>query len=241
MELDHKLIENTFTQSMFISDNQSIKPSIKNGFPFELPSLPSKGFLEDFHHFDQFYANGLSLNPSFGVQSGCNFNSFDAFPYGSSTNMDFYDYECKPFADTNRGHGQVMDNFQSGRYLNLPESNPTDMMVSNQNNSMSLNFQEVKPINFLVPDEVSCVSANHEYQKKVGLNKNRASPSARRTWKGCKKNNLVKGQWTIEEDRYSRSDSYTYTYACWSVFMFGLVAIDACVYNQVLQALGSAG
>ncbi|KAG8638810.1 hypothetical protein MANES_14G064900v8 [Manihot esculenta] len=115
--------------------------------------------------------------------------------------MDFYDYECKPFADTNGGHGQVMDNFQSGRYLNLPESNPTDMMVSNQNNNMSLNFQEVKPINFLVPDEVSCVSANHEYHKKVGLNKNRASPSARRTWKGCKKNNLVKGQWTIEEDR----------------------------------------
>ncbi|KAF2311417.1 hypothetical protein GH714_022805 [Hevea brasiliensis] len=200
MELDHKLTENPLTQSMSLSDFYSNKPSMKDGFPFAVPSSSSKGFLQDFHHFDQFHANGLSLNPIFGVQSGSNFDSFDAFPYGSSTNMDFYDYECKPFADINGGHGQVMDNFQSGRYLNFPQNNPVDMMGYNQSN-MSSNFQEMKPINFVVPDEVSSITANHEYHKKVGLNKNRAQPSTRRTWKGRKKNNLVKGQWTIEEDR----------------------------------------
>ncbi|KDP31088.1 hypothetical protein JCGZ_11464 [Jatropha curcas] len=142
----------------------------------------------------------------FGVQTGSNFESFDAFPYGSSsTNMDyFYDYECKPFAAEHNkgGHGQVMDNFS----LTLPNrsNNPTDIMGSNQGH-MSLNLQGMEGINFLVPDEVSCVTANDNthYQKKICVNNNnyRAQPSTKRTCKERKKHNVVKGQWTIEEDR----------------------------------------
>ncbi|KAG8652564.1 hypothetical protein MANES_06G105800v8 [Manihot esculenta] len=112
---------------------------------------------------------------------------------------------CKPFADNNGGHGQVMDNFQNGGFLNLPHNQSNSigtMMGSNQGQgNMSLGFQEMKPINFVVPDEVSCINANQEYHKKVGVDKNRASSSMGRTWRGRKKNNVVKGQWTIEEDR----------------------------------------
>lgn len=202
MELDNKLIrENPFAQQMFLSDNYSNKPYMKDELiPFE-PTSSRGGFLQDFHHLDQFHASGSSSNPIFGVQTGSNFDSFDAFPYGSSTNIDFYDYECKPFADNNGAHGQVMDNFQSEGYLNLPHRNPIDIIGSNQGH-ISINFQEMKPINFVVPDEVSCVTAKRDFYKKVGMNKNRALPSTRRMWKGRKKNNVVKGQWTIEEDRF---------------------------------------
>ncbi|EEF51989.1 myb119, putative [Ricinus communis] len=120
--------------------------------------------------------------------------------------MDLYDYECKPLADINNigsgGHGQVMDNFQNGGHL--LHLSPIDMVGSNKvQGHMSLNLQEMKPISFVVPDEVSSVTANnHEYPKNVGVNKNnRVSASTRKTWKARKKNNVVKGQWTIDEDR----------------------------------------
>ena len=54
---------------------------------------------------DQFQINGSSSNPIFGVQT-------------QWTSTDFDIYECKPFMD-NGGHGHVVDNSQSGGYLNL--------------------------------------------------------------------------------------------------------------------------
>ncbi|CAK7328882.1 unnamed protein product [Dovyalis caffra] len=190
------------------------KPYMKEEyFPFETPASPSsKGFLQDFNHLDdqanQFHANGSSSNPFFGVQTGSNFDSFDAFPYGSSSNIDFYDYECKPFAGNinggdGHGHGQVSDSFQSGGYLNLSnQRNSIDEIGSNQGH-ISLNFEDIKPVSFVVPDEVSCASTTkNECKEKMGLNKTRTLlPSARKTWKGRKKNSMVKGQWTSEEDR----------------------------------------
>lgn len=185
-------------------------------FPFEtVPASPSsKGFLQDFDHLDddhdsQFHANGSASNPFFGVQTGSNFDSFDAFPYGlSSDDIDFYDYECKPFVGNingggGHGHGQINEDLQSGAYLNMSsQRNPIDDIGSNQGH-VSLNFEEIKPVSFVVPDEVSCVSAaTNECKRKMGLNKTRALlPSARKTWKGPKKNSIVKGQWTTEEDR----------------------------------------
>lgn len=202
MELDTKLREiHAANQPVFLSENY-IKPYMKNDIPFEVPS--SKGtYLQEFdHHLDdhQFHVTGSSSNPVFGVQTPC-FDSFDTFPYNYSSNFDLY--ECKPFADGNGGHGQVMDNFQSGGYLNNHQVNPVNMIGSNQA-QMPLDFQEMKPVNFAVPDEVSCVGTDQNgYYKKAGLNKNnRPYPPARRTIKIGKKSNVVKGQWTTEEDRY---------------------------------------
>ncbi|XP_034925976.1 transcription factor MYB98 [Populus alba] len=198
---------------MFLSN----KPYMKEDyFPFETApaSLSSKGFLQDFDHLDddrdsQFHADGSASNPIFGVQTGSNFDSFDAFPYGLSSDIDFYDYECKPFVGYNinggggHGHGQVNEDLQSGAYLNMSsQRNPIDDIGSNQGH-VSLNFEEIKPVSFVVPDEASCVSAaTNECKRKMGLNKTRALlPPARKAWKGPKKNSIVKGQWTTEEDR----------------------------------------
>ncbi|KAJ0106724.1 hypothetical protein Patl1_18048 [Pistacia atlantica] len=179
-----------------------MKTHIKTEIPFdEGPS--SKGYLQDFHHLDhQFHAS----NPMFGVQTPC-FDSLDAFSAHGylSSNFDFY--ECKPFADNNDvGHVQVMNNFQSGGYLEHYHqilNPPVDVTGSNQSH-MTLSFQEIRPANFVVSDEVSCVSADNisSYYKKSGMNKNnRPYLSTRRTLKVGKKYNVVKGQWTIDEDR----------------------------------------
>ncbi|KAI9384573.1 hypothetical protein POPTR_012G082000v4 [Populus trichocarpa] len=205
MELDNNVKkEKPVSQPMFLSSKACIEEEY---FPFETPCPSSKGFLQGFSHLDDHgNANGSSSNPLFGVQTGSNFDSFDAFPYGPSSNIDLYDYECKPFAGNingGGGHGQVNDSFQSGGYSNLSsQRNSIDEIGSNQGYT-SLSFEEAKPVSFVVQDEVSCVgTAENECKNKMGLNMTRTlQPFARKTWKGRKKNSVVKGQWTTEEDR----------------------------------------
>ncbi|KAK7817845.1 transcription factor myb98, partial [Quercus suber] len=196
MELDTKFRENLASQPILLSDNY-LKSYTKDDFSFEAPS--SKGFLQDFHHLDQFQTSGSSSNPIFGVQTQC-LNS--NFTYGC-TSTDFDMYECKPFMD-NGGHGHVMDNFESGGYLNLPQRNPIDIMGLDRSHMVFTSQDIIKPLNFVVPDEVSCITAENGYYKKIGMNKNRALPTTKKPQKGRKKSNVVKGQWTVEEDRIGK-------------------------------------
>ncbi|KAL2340908.1 hypothetical protein Fmac_008848 [Flemingia macrophylla] len=167
----------------------SLQPSMKDMLSFGNSS--SQGFLPDFHQIDQFHVNDSSSNP---IQTP-NFDAFDNFTIKGSS---FDVYECKPFVE-NSGHAHVMDNFLYGNYsLNLPPRNQLDVMVSNQS-FLPFNLQETKPSTFLAPDEVSSISPMN-YCKSVGVNKNNKSYPTRRTYKGRKKSNIVKGQWTIEED-----------------------------------------
>ena len=220
MELDTKLItENLASQPMLLCDNYLMKPCMKDEFSFEAPS--SKGFLQDYHHPDQFQTNGSSSNPTFGVQTQC-YDSFNNFTYGCSTGFDVY--ECKPFAD-NCEHGHVMDNFQSGGYLNLSQRNPIDIVGSDRIGMAFTTCQDIKPVNFVIPDELSSITAENGYYKRVGMNKNRALPTTIRTYKGRKRCNWVKGQWTIEEDRYRRFNIYLFCLSTCLVFSICFVFI----------------
>ncbi|KAL6181838.1 hypothetical protein ACLB2K_048487 [Fragaria x ananassa] len=230
MELN-KLRDNLASQIPFLvpenNNSYMMKPyNMKEEFiPFE-PSSASKGYLQDFHHLDNRfhqYASGSSSNPMLGVQNPCfepyyndNNNACYTCDQGSPADVNFY--ECKPLIiSENLGHGQVLDNFQSGSsgggYLNFqnPRSNPVGHMmgISHRSGTNFLpltNSQDIKPVSFVVPDEVSCVNSENGYYKRVGMNHkgtstlstiSRAGP----TFKGRKKNNVVKGQWTIDEDR----------------------------------------
>ncbi|KAJ7945857.1 Myb family transcription factor [Quillaja saponaria] len=177
---------------------------VENELPYGVH--PSKEFMQD-HHFDQFQANGSSSNQVSGVENP-NFNPFDPnFTYGCSS-TDFEFYEFKPFVEHHHHPVQahVMDNLQyggGGYSMNLPQKFPVGMMGPNHGYVPYNNYQEViEPMNFVVPDEVSCISpVDNEYYKKVGMNKSRMSPPTTRTYKVRKKTNIVKGQWTTEEDR----------------------------------------
>ncbi|KAJ4840208.1 hypothetical protein Tsubulata_002960 [Turnera subulata] len=209
---------------IFIPETCTNKPPyiMKEEFLFdhEAATATSKGgYLHEFQHLDnQFHGIGSSssTNPMFGVQTGSsNYDPFDAFPYGSSsTSMEFYDqyYEKKPFAfiaDHGPRGSNVMDNFQSegtvgGGYNlmnhHLPQRNSITPNIDIVGSSF--NLQEMKPLsNYGVPDEVSSATHKHDYFKRDGASKNRLLNPTRKSWKGRKKSNVVKGQWTIDEDR----------------------------------------
>lgn len=183
---------------MFSPDNYLRKPYMKEYvFPCETPS--AKSFLQDFNHLDQLHAN-RSL---FGVLTGSNSDSLDVFPYRLSPATHLYECDYKPYTNNNNGlYGR--DNFQSGGCLNLPQENLIDMIGPNQSH-MSLDLQETKPMNIEVLDGTPCATTKYDYYTKGGLYKNDAIlPLTRRTGNTPKKEpiNLVKGQWTAEEDRY---------------------------------------
>ncbi|KAJ1418278.1 SANT/Myb domain [Sesbania bispinosa] len=193
MDLETKIRETYASHPMHLQESY-LKPSIKDEIPFGVPS--SQGFLQDFHHIDQFHhVNGSSSNPVSGVQTP-NADPSDNLTFVcSSTGFDAYEF--KPFVENSGTH--VMDNFLYGGYSNLPQRNQMDVMVTNQS-YFPFNPRETKPMNFVVPDEVSCITpVNHS--KRVGMNKNnRTYTTTRRTHKVRKKSNIVKGQWTVEED-----------------------------------------
>ncbi|CAK8566766.1 unnamed protein product [Lathyrus sativus] len=159
---------------------------------FSVPS--SQGFLQDFNHIDKFNLHGTFFNPGSGVQN-----------FDPSDNFSFVDNEFKPFVENNSGNGHafVMDNFLHGGYglNNLSQkNNQVETMVTNQSNYFPFNInipQETKPLNFVAPDEVSC-TPSMKFYKRFGINRNtKGYPISRRYRKNS---NVVKGQWTVEED-----------------------------------------
>lgn len=198
MDFDRKYKENLGSQPMLLPENY-LKSYMGDG-GFSLEACSSKAFFQDFHHLDhQFPTNASSKTLQFGVQTAC-LDPFDSFTYGSGMNLDVY--ELKPYAE-NVG---VMENFQSnngGGYLlhHHQRAAAADMMGLDRGR-VAFNCQEIKPVNFVIPDEV-CIAAENSLYKKISMSsaKNGASPAAKKTYKGRKKTHVVKGQWTIEEDR----------------------------------------
>ncbi|XP_058091837.1 transcription factor MYB98-like [Magnolia sinica] len=150
------------------------KADIRDGFSFEACS--SKG-PQDLLNFDQFSTNGLLPNS--------NFDPFGAFASGYSSNFDVGG-GIKTFV---AGHGDgVFDNFQ-----NVGER-------IEQDRCRGLNFcNSVEPMNFVLPDEISCVTGDNGIYGEVGLSKK--NMQVKRSGKIQKKSHVVKGQWTLEEDK----------------------------------------
>lgn len=195
------------------------------------PSSHGNNIFQDGLHMDPFQVYGpSSSNYSVGVQTANFVNPFDnSFSFGCSSLADFDVYESKPFTEningiTIKGNAHVMENnIQLGGNINYSlnvsherniqmEMMDADHLMSNNNNSyfpFDSHHQEInKPmINFVLPDvEVPIISADHSFLRRVGLNNNKhrrfSAASLRRACKVRNKSNLIKGQWTVEEDRY---------------------------------------
>ncbi|XP_057950956.1 transcription factor MYB98-like [Malania oleifera] len=211
MEFDTKYgreIDVASTQKPIFPYDNYLKHEMEDGFSFE---ASSKALLQDLQPLDQFPIYGSSSSsPDFRVQpynppldNGCslNMNMYESKPFGENST-----YGASSFVMEN-----ISTNFQSGggylfnQYLHraiLPANN----MIEVDRSFLPFNCQEIKLVNFVLPDEVSCTttpSDNGYYKNFNGIDKGiRASTLGRRTYKGRKKNsNVVKGQWTIEEDR----------------------------------------
>ncbi|KAI4303848.1 hypothetical protein MLD38_039437 [Melastoma candidum] len=143
-------------------------------------------YLHEFHHLDHHFY----VNPSPSSYP------FDPFPY-SIAPVDPGSYECKPFLGNGCGHGRVVDGFQLPRDL----AGGKTIGTANDKSSSCLDHSwDVKHLDFVVPDESSRVddTANRRFNDKIATNyKGKRSASS-----SCiRKPNLVKGQWTMDEDR----------------------------------------
>ena len=213
MDFNRKYKENlSFSQpTMFFPENY-VKPLYMGGEGdggFSLEPCSSKSLFQDFHHLDhQFHTNASSKTSQFGVQTAY-LDPFKNFTYGSSMNLDAH--ELKPFAE-NVG---MAENFPTnnggegggGGYMlqhHHQRTAATATTAAEMVGQVGFNYQEIKLVNFVIPDEVSCITGENHLYKKISVNsaKNIVSPTPQKTHKGRKKPHVVKGQWTIEEDRW---------------------------------------
>ncbi|XP_023516757.1 transcription factor MYB98-like [Cucurbita pepo subsp. pepo] len=205
MEFESSLRQNLSSQIQQVCSENYAQICKNDELSFEI--FASKGnYLQEFHNLDHFHPIGSSSNhPVMEDENLCSFDPLNPYSYGCSSNNnmgieDLYDFSKGCTTDQNGGCGQVMDNFQScGDYYY--QRNQIEIMGLERNSMIPLNFQEIKPVNFIVADEVSCVTSGHGHIQKAIMNKNATFPSLLRTSKVRKKPTVIKGQWTIEEDR----------------------------------------
>lgn len=202
MELESNLREN------LISTQVCKKDELLSSFEI-FASPKGNTYLQEFHHLDhQFHPIGNSSSNNYPVMEDENLCS----SFNPLNNNNSYSYGVEELYEFNKGNAtadQVMDNFQNcGDYYhccnNFRQRNHQIEIMGLERNSINipLNFPEIKPLNFMVPDEVSCITSgrNGHIQKGI-INKNTNFPSLLRTSKGRKKPTVIKGQWTVEEDR----------------------------------------
>ncbi|KAJ8440292.1 hypothetical protein Cgig2_012728 [Carnegiea gigantea] len=169
--------------------------------------------LQDLHTLDKFNLNGSSSsstpNPFFSMQTIC-LDPFDNSTFGYLPNFEFY--ETKPI-ETHVG------NYSGGRFIPLIDNfnqngcgflghsqmiTPINMVSpsSHQNHHNILSYREFGLITrYPPPDEGSSTSPKND-SIMVANNSPSTITMARKEGRGQKKKtNVVKGQWTIEEDR----------------------------------------
>ncbi|XP_010250365.1 PREDICTED: transcription factor MYB98-like [Nelumbo nucifera] len=185
MEFDKNYRDDIAFEPIFLSENCS-KPHFGDGFSLENSS--SNGYFEENHCFDQFHVDGSSSNMKFGFPSAYLYQ-LETLANGYSTVLDAS--ESKPFIN-DCGMGTL-------GLLYSPQMTPVVDVMEQDTSHPPLNFHEIESSGFEFSDEISCITANNEFYRKVGLNKR--GVSMRKTSKLRTRHNLVKGQWTTEEDR----------------------------------------
>jgi myb proto-oncogene protein len=198
MEFDNNLREDFPFLSCFFSDNLSKPELTTNGFSLEASS--SKELVHDFqhfdgfnnlnpdhHHVDHFNVEGYSSSdPLYGIQA----------PWVSEGFLkDFNAYASTLFAsDGNNGN---MHGFESS------QNNLVQPMAGQSQIYLPLNVKELGSANVRVADDVSisCITLDNGYHRRA-YQKKRKRVHIRKASKVQKKHNIIKGQWTPQEDRY---------------------------------------
>ncbi|CAK9176132.1 unnamed protein product [Ilex paraguariensis] len=130
------------------------------------------------------------------------YDLFDPFQASSASASDPKNLNLlspRPFAFDSTTK-EAMHGFQSGGHLNFSSENLIPTMDDESHTHQPLNFREFISMNVNSPDDqLSCVTAENGHSK--------ADPKLKKTVQtkrssNCqKKSNVVKGQWTREEDR----------------------------------------
>ncbi|XP_031249852.1 transcription factor MYB118-like [Pistacia vera] len=207
MEFDSSFREDYPFLSSLLADNPFSNPEFGNGFSsvFDNSSSSSsnKGLFHNSHYqleldHDSFLTNpqsfsrltieGSSKNPFFGVSKP----SFD--PFEVYTNIFSADHvvDCTPLIP-NAANGLLHGSDGSAFWA---QSVPETQIYQ------PIKFQEFGSAAARLPDEVSCITGdqNATYHQKVDQKRYKRIQT-RRGGKPPKKHNLIKGQWTAQEDK----------------------------------------
>ncbi|MCL7041950.1 hypothetical protein MKW94_003613 [Papaver nudicaule] len=175
----------------------------------------SKGVIQDSPKLDQFSLDGCFQNSNFGVSSPPQLlppstkyvNSLDhVFSYGNSIMHNFDIFEYKPLLEgggsTSNSNNVINGGLfhQNKGFFNYPSETITDL---NQQSHLSsaLSFQQLEQGNLSIPDEFSCITAETGIYGEATVRKRNSPEKRRSTVKGQRRSNVIKGQWTMEEDR----------------------------------------
>ncbi|KAJ4961995.1 hypothetical protein NE237_021905 [Protea cynaroides] len=182
MEFETKYIDSRSFQPA-ISPENYMKPGFGDGFP-SLDDCLSKGSLQDFFQFNQCPVHGLSLISKSGFFPPY-FDQYETLGGGSSSNFNIS--EPKSF----------MENFQDRVFKNFPPRIMPEVTDLDRNYH-SLNFQNLESHNLGYLHELSGIDLGNSFCMKMGMDKKNV-PSKKKT-KAQKNTNVIKGQWTPEED-----------------------------------------
>ncbi|XP_074314999.1 transcription factor MYB98-like [Silene latifolia] len=215
MDFDAKFGEKFPSQMPLFFHDQNYSPKQRDDHQFSLEgtlSSKSSNYLQDdlnqIEYFNLNNAPSSSSIPIFSLQSTCVFDTFENSTFSCMPNLDFFEH--KPYENHVGNQGALvpyMDNNNFTRSGEVGVLGHSHMMVTPINMVSPIGLTH-NPFSyrdfgltksFKLPDEGSSTSP------KAGANLIRNSLSAtmvKRRGRGHKKKiNLVKGQWTIEEDR----------------------------------------
>jgi myb proto-oncogene protein len=227
MEFDNSLREDFPFLSSFFSDNPLKPADSTNGFSVEASS--SKELVHEFQHFDDhhhhhFPISGFTLNPDENHVDDHHFNvegsSSDPLagiqaPWASEEFLkDFNAYASTLLASDGNMHG-----FENS--VGLWDNDPQKNLV------LPLNIQELGSADVrLQADDVSCITLENGYHRSAAYDeKKRKRVNIRKATKIQKKSNIIKGQWTLQEDRYIYTYIYIYTtFIFWLINFFNFLA-----------------
>ncbi|XVE83997.1 hypothetical protein DITRI_Ditri16bG0133400 [Diplodiscus trichospermus] len=153
------------------------------------------------HQFHQFSIDGSSKTPFFGVCSTCT-DRFEPFNTGFSNDLNGYapSLSFAPDACSAVNNG-LFQGFQAESCWDFSQNKASAQPLpeTDQNfHQQPPNFQDQQPqVTAKLADEFSCVTADRNNQKK----KQRFFQTRRSGSKALKKTEIIKGQWTPQEDR----------------------------------------
>ncbi|KAI3869364.1 hypothetical protein MKX03_014542 [Papaver bracteatum] len=218
MEFEPRYGEDYIYKQNILGENY-LKPDFGYGFSMGACN-DSRGVIQDIPKLDQFSLDGCFRNSNLGISNPSPplppstryvDSPSQVFSNGNSIMQDFDVFEYKPLLEggstnnsTNVSNGGLFH--QNKGFFHYPlKISPSETIVDRNHPSHlspTLSFQELEQVNLIIPDEFSCITADNGIYGE-GVVKKRNSPEKRRSAvKGTqRRSNVIKGQWTMEEDR----------------------------------------
>ncbi|KAJ4729251.1 transcription factor MYB98-like [Melia azedarach] len=204
---DYPFLVSLFSDSLFKSD-------LENGFSFLENSSSKVGLFHNLHtsvdhglinecfsspdQLNRFSPEGSSKNPTFGISTP-SFDAIEAYTNGvSGSGNGFNSTHLMP-----NGANGVLHGSESGRFWDYSQKFSAQPASETQIYQPVMNYPQCGSSSTArLPDEISCITGENAYHQDLKADQKRYKRMhVRRERKLPKKNSIIKGQWTPQEDK----------------------------------------